>query len=29
MLISSIPFTIVGAFAYLSALRKLQVEGKL
>lgn len=29
ILIASIPFTIVGAFAYLGALRKLQVEGKL
>ncbi|UCH31984.1 MAG: ABC transporter permease [Candidatus Bathyarchaeota archaeon] len=29
ILLSSIPFAIVGAFAYLGALRKLQVEGKL
>ncbi len=29
ILVASIPFTVIGAFAYLSALRKLQVEGKL
>ena len=29
ILAASIPFTIVGTFAYLSALRKLRVEGKL
>lgn len=29
ILLSSLPFTVVGAFAYLGALRKLQVEGKL
>jgi ABC-type polysaccharide/polyol phosphate export permease len=29
ILLASIPFAIVGAFAYLAALRKLQVEGKL
>lgn len=29
ILLSSIPFTIVGTFAYLGALRKLQVKGKL
>jgi ABC-type multidrug transport system permease subunit len=29
ILLSSIPFTVVGAFAYLGALRKLQVKGKL
>lgn len=27
--VASIPFTLIGAFAYLSALRKIQVEGKL
>jgi ABC-type polysaccharide/polyol phosphate export permease len=29
ILLTSIPFALVGAFAYLGALRKLQVEGKL
>ncbi len=29
ILLSSVPFAVVGAFAYLSALRKMQVEGKL
>ncbi|MFP3985711.1 MAG: ABC transporter permease [Candidatus Bathyarchaeia archaeon] len=29
ILLASIPFTIVGAFAYLGTLRKLQVKGKL
>lgn len=29
LLLSSIPFAIVGAFAYLTALRKIQAEGKL
>ncbi len=29
ILLASVPFTIVGAFAYLAALRKIQVEGKL
>jgi len=29
ILLASIPFAIVGAFAYLAALRKLQVKGKL
>ena len=29
ILLASVPFTIVCAFAYLGALRKLQVTGKL
>jgi ABC-type polysaccharide/polyol phosphate export permease len=29
ILLSSVPFAVVGAFAYLGALRKMQVEGKL
>ena len=29
ILLASIPFTIVGALAYLGALRKLQMKGKL
>jgi ABC-type polysaccharide/polyol phosphate export permease len=29
LLLASIPFTLVGAVAYLSALRKIQVDGKL
>jgi ABC-type polysaccharide/polyol phosphate export permease len=29
ILLASLPFAIVGAFAYLSALRKIQVEGKI
>jgi ABC-type polysaccharide/polyol phosphate export permease len=29
ILLTSIPFAVVGAFAYLGTLRKLQVEGKL
>ncbi len=29
ILVSSIPFAVIGAFAYLAALRKMQVEGKL
>jgi len=29
ILLASIPFTVLGALAYLGALRKLQIKGKL
>ena len=29
ILLASIPFTVIGAFAYLGALRNFQVKGKL